>query len=253
MSSKLLVGSTGVLGSSFEGYDLLRPSKRELDITSRVSIADYLDVHPVDTIINCAAMVGIDLCEHRKFESYVLNVHGASNLAQACSLRGIRLVHFSSLYSGYENQYTKTKLVSEEYVREHLTDHAILRLPWMFGGTRPTTFLHKALECLHVGTVFKAYPDVGYVVYTKDVVDYVMKNIDVLAGTLDLIGTDTITKKDVVEYTADLLRLKCRVELMPRAHVMTLHLGKHQYTLRNWRESLKEYLTTHTVRSMNDK
>jgi len=240
MSAVLLVGSTGVLGSSFE-EDYFRPSKEEFDILDPVGMATYVTANKVSVIINCVALVGTGVCDADVQKAYDLNVKGVQNLVSLCKEHGIRLIHFSTIYSGSENLYSWTKLLSESIVLDNLKDSVVIRLPWLFGGARSTTFIHVIQDHIASGESLGLYDDPGFAAYTKDITHHVEHNLCSMFGLLDMYSQDCLVKKDLVDEVAALLGTSCKTHHKDRPIPMKPHLGARRLLLRSWKESLKEY------------
>lgn len=119
-----------------------------LDIRSQEGIISLFTTVKPDIIINCASMTAVDLCESEQEAAYEINALGPKNLALAAKEIGARLVHVSTDYvfdgkgnrpyiesdkTGPESIYGKTKLQGEEFVREILDKHFIVRTAWLYG------------------------------------------------------------------------------------------------------------------------
>jgi dTDP-4-dehydrorhamnose reductase len=120
----------------------------ELDITDLNSTISYVLSFKPDVVINCAAYTNVDKCESDKDVAFKVNALGARNLAQAAEIAGAKLLHVSTDYvfsgtcplplSEYEipnpvSVYGKTKLLSEQYVREFCSRYFIVRTAWLYG------------------------------------------------------------------------------------------------------------------------
>lgn len=78
---KRIIGVTGYKGKI--GSLLMRRAnfvKLDCDITEIGEIASALHKTPVDIIVNCAALSGVDYCESHPVEAFKVNVRGLSNL-----------------------------------------------------------------------------------------------------------------------------------------------------------------------------
>ncbi len=100
----LIFGAAGYLGTYFSHY-LACSVGASTDIADPLAVADALDHHDPDVVLNCAGRTGrpnVDWCESQKAETIRSNVLGPIVLAEACQRREILLVHLSSgcLYEG---------------------------------------------------------------------------------------------------------------------------------------------------------
>ena len=70
MMTTLVTGGSGSLGSELQKIfpDCLSPSSKDLDITNKESIENYLKNHDIDIIIHTAAITSVRLCEEISFE-----------------------------------------------------------------------------------------------------------------------------------------------------------------------------------------
>ncbi len=96
----LVTGGQGQVGLEMarlswpEGTVALFPTRADLDLASRDSIQAYLDRHPVDAIVNCAAYTAVDRAEEEPDLAFRINGEAAGWLAEA----GRPIVHLSTDY-----------------------------------------------------------------------------------------------------------------------------------------------------------
>lgn len=122
--------------------DSLAPTHRELDITDRNRVFDFIENFVPDRIIHTAAVASITRCELNKELGWRTNVLGTENLVDAC-LKFDPSVHFvylstACVFDGKrgmyteedipypENFYSLTKLLGE-FVVKKLNKHLIIR------------------------------------------------------------------------------------------------------------------------------
>ena len=98
----LLVGAGGRLGTAFERllrhHVFFTPAQGELDLLNRASIFSYIESHPADVIVNCAAYNNVDGAETNPAAAFLINAHGTQFLAEAAAKFGLPLIHFSTDY-----------------------------------------------------------------------------------------------------------------------------------------------------------
>ena len=109
----------------------------ELDITDGAWVIDDIDAYDPDIVVNCAAYTNVDAAEENEDLAYKINAEGPSNLAEACKIMGVVLVHISTDYvfgggldidKEYseddgkmpETAYGRTKLAGEEKIIESI-------------------------------------------------------------------------------------------------------------------------------------
>lgn len=149
----LVTGADGMLGESLvkvlkDSHDVVSVGKEYLDITDKDAVEKVLSSLTPEALINCAAYTNVDGCEYKKDIAFAVNAEGVKNLAETCCTRGIKLIHISTdyVFDGKKdgpyleddlvnpvNEYGRSKLKGEEYIRETLNDYLIVRSQWLHG------------------------------------------------------------------------------------------------------------------------
>lgn len=156
----LITGGNGQLGSEWvyylnkQGVEFIALPSSDLDITDHADVRRVLNNLKPDLIINCAAYTKVDQAEDDKEKAFSVNAHGVKNLADYCSERNIKMVHFSTDYvfegtledkqqlpDGYPedhitkpiNAYGESKLEGEINIRNSGCDYLIIRVSWLCG------------------------------------------------------------------------------------------------------------------------
>ncbi|MBR1803779.1 MAG: dTDP-4-dehydrorhamnose reductase [Muribaculaceae bacterium] len=151
----LITGANGQLGREMrrllDGDAQFAPiytDVEELDITNQDAVNRFIETHPVEYIVNCAAYTAVDRAEDDEATARLINVDAVSNLAAAASPRGIKVVHVSTDYvfdgTGCRpyreddpvnplSAYGRTKLAGEQALMD-ITAHdaVILRTAWLY-------------------------------------------------------------------------------------------------------------------------
>lgn len=182
----LVTGSTGQLGrtlqelaSNFPEFSFDFKPSRELDITKPKELEKFFQKENYDYCINCAAYTNVERAEKHPEEAFKVNAEGVKNLAEVCKTHKTTLVHISTdyVFDGEKqtpytvedktnpiNQYGKSKLKGEEYIRQIWDNHYIIRTSWLYskkyGHNFYRTILKKALagEQLHITDDQKGRP-----------------------------------------------------------------------------------------------
>jgi len=149
----LVTGASGFLGSkvaSFykDKYEILAPSRKEMDITVRESVVRYFEENQPDLVVHCAAVADVGTCEQNQDASWNVNVTGSENIAWAsegisakcvlCSsdqvygASGVREPHREEEVLFPNNLYGREKLQGEHSCLEINKDSVHLRLAWMY-------------------------------------------------------------------------------------------------------------------------
>ena len=101
-------------------------------------------------IIHTAAISNIELCEKNKKKAKLINYQITKNITRICCDKNIKLIFISTdhLFSGNKkfynetsycnplNYYSKTKLLSETYIKKKIKDYLILRTNFFGIGPR---------------------------------------------------------------------------------------------------------------------
>ena len=103
MITVLVTGARGQLGQClqqisghFLSLHFIFVDKDTLDITNNKDVLDFFDTHSIDWCINCAAYTAVDNAENNPGIAFEVNVIGANNIAQACQLYDVKLIHIST-------------------------------------------------------------------------------------------------------------------------------------------------------------
>ena len=154
----LITGANGQVGQCFRH---LAPDFRDwvfhfagsadLDISDKEAVDRFFQSHKnLEWVINCAAYTAVDKAELEPGKARKINVLGCKNLAEACALRGIPLIHFSTDYVYHSRQnlpfkeddpvqpkgvYARSKLAGESAAfRAHPTGTMVIRTSWVYSA-----------------------------------------------------------------------------------------------------------------------
>jgi dTDP-4-dehydrorhamnose reductase len=156
--SILITGGYGSLGTAFRlshhavDYNLITPTKSELDISDLEACRDYLRELEFTHLINAAAMVNWETCHENPQRAFNVNAVGASNMATLANEHNAKMVHISTdaVFPGLVNSpgysesdipnnpvsvYGASKLAAENTVSIIADSSLIVRLGWLFGPT----------------------------------------------------------------------------------------------------------------------
>ncbi len=223
----LITGAKGQLAREFIRYfesndlEFLAFPKEKLDVTDFNKVYKVLkDVSP-NVVINCSAYNQVDKAESEPYIAYKVNAIGVSNLAIATQEIGAKLVHYSTDYvfdgkkEGFYieedepnplNEYAKSKLQGELFIKELLEDYLIFRTSWVYGdGTQ--NFLYKLEQWAKERDVLKiAVDEFSVPTSTRTIVEVTMKAIDVgLTGLYHLVNSGYASR---YEWAKEYFRIK---------------------------------------------
>ena len=131
----------------------------------------------VNIVINCIGLTSVEECEKNYELAYNANVIIAGNIAKACHLSKIKLVHISTdhLFEGSSafknekdsklplNNYAKTKSKGEDIILENCPEALIIRTNFFgLGPNYKPSFSDKILRDLERGKNLNLFNDVFY-------------------------------------------------------------------------------------------
>ena len=192
LDMKILV--TGVKGQL--GFDCLRELKirgyynvmgidiEELDLTDEAKVKEYLFSYRPEVVIHSAAFTAVDKAELEPEKVYQINALAPLYLARVCASINAKMIYISTDYvfdgkgdTPFEvdspreglSVYGKTKSQGEDFVREVLDEHFIVRITGAF-GINGNNFVKTMLRLADMGkTELNVVCDqIGSVTYTVD-------------------------------------------------------------------------------------
>ena len=159
----VIFGSKGYMGQEFLK---LYPGAAtpDVDIAEREMVAQALDEHAPDVVINCAGKTGspnVDWCEDHKMETLRSNVTGPLVLLEECAKRNIYWVHLSTgcIYTGDESTrfteedppnftgsfYSRTKGWADQILKEFPVLQLRIRMPFS-DSAHPRNLITKLVK-----------------------------------------------------------------------------------------------------------
>ena len=181
-------------------------------------------------VIHCAALTDTTLCEQDPDLAYRINGLGARNVAIACQRTGAAMCYTSTneVFDGRKgepyfewdqpnpvNAYGRSKLVGEQYVRELLPAHYIVRTAWVYGHGSAKHFPAKVLKLAETTAELKMVTDeVATPTSAYDLADAIAKLVlEPFYGTYHLTNDGQCSR---LEWAQEVLRLaKRQVRLTP--------------------------------------
>jgi len=148
------------LCKAFAKHSVYPLSSRQPDVASLDDVRQKVSDLKPDWILHTAAFTRVDEAESNPFEAYRVNALGARNLAAAAVENGSRLVFYSTdyVFDGAQkrpyrewdppnplNEYGRSKLAGEFFVRSICPPHLVVRTSWLFGSKGPH-FVQRILQ-----------------------------------------------------------------------------------------------------------
>jgi dTDP-4-dehydrorhamnose reductase len=172
-----VTGTTGRVGAALakhfsREHEVIPLPRAEFDFSDPVSMAARLESLDCEVFLNPGGLTSLEACEDDPEMARQLNVQAPSQLAAWASLRGVRLVHFSTdyVFSGDQPElrtesetpgplsvYGRSKLAGEQVVLAH-PGHLVLRVSWVFGPEKPS-FLDSVIRDALAGKPLSAIGD----------------------------------------------------------------------------------------------
>lgn len=148
----------------------------------RKSIVDFKP----DVIINLAALTDLEFCEKEQENAWLTNGLGAENLGLVANQLEVPYVYISTagifggeqeIYNDFHipnplSVYAQSKYYGEQYVRNSVRKHYVLRAGWMMGGgpSKDKKFINKIYKqiCAGANELFVVDDKLGTPTYTVD-------------------------------------------------------------------------------------
>ena len=172
--------------------ELFALDKKSLDISDPNSVSEALSYYKPDVVINCAAYNFVDEAERHFDIAYKVNALGPKNLAYVCGKDNILLVHYSTdyVFDGEKgdfyteqdeprpiNNYGKSKLEGERFLREQTDNFLLFRVSWVFGEGKQN-FFYKLKEWTVMQDIVRVVCDqISVPTYVEDIVKITMHAI----------------------------------------------------------------------------
>ncbi|GAA4268747.1 dTDP-4-dehydrorhamnose reductase [Hyunsoonleella aestuarii] len=198
MNFKVLVtGANGQLGETIKDLYAIHPlkidfvfvSKKDLDITSKLQLEEYFHQNKFHFCVNCAAYTNVEQAQKTPEEAFKINAEGVKNLALECKKHEIVLIHISTDYvfdgkksEPYKvddipnpiNEYGKSKLAGEEYIKSYLDEYFIIRTSWLYSKKFGNNFYKFIVEKANQGLDLSITTDqTGCPTDTEDLSKYI--------------------------------------------------------------------------------
>jgi dTDP-4-dehydrorhamnose reductase len=162
----LILGSRGMLGKKMverlNNHLVISPPRDELNLENYEACLKYFTNAAPDLIINCAAYTDVEMSEKMPYLAFDGNFKIPSNIARACSIINIPLIHFSTDYVYGKNShpisensirdplnvYGYSKLLGEQVIQQTLDKYLIFRVSWLYDlvGKNFYTFVLNKLK-----------------------------------------------------------------------------------------------------------
>lgn len=277
MNKVLLLGSTGLLGSAIKSvfenssdFELLAPNREQLELRSPLQVADYIEDHMPDIIINCAGYNLVDNCEvedHEQVLAEELNIDLVMQLAILSKNINSYFITFSSDYvfdgkkeSPYLesdvpnpiNYYGQTKHAAEVKAISNNDKALVIRTSWLFGPNK-NNFVSAIVNKLKSDEPVTVVNDqLGCPTYTLDIANFLLDKIlyEKPSGILHLVNDKpcswydfAVEIRDALSLTKEILPISSeelkRLATRPNYSILA---SENIKPMRDHMEALNDYL-----------
>ena len=188
----LVTGASGQLGQEFQNNvskstdDFYFTDEKELDITNKNHVLNYVSDNQIELIINCAAYTDVNGSETNKNKAIKVNSVAIKNLVEICEEKKIKMIHFSTDYVYNSNNlspineesninpinyYGISKREGEKIIEKSSSDSIIIRTSWlysMYGNNFVKTMIEKGENQEKIYVINDQF---GCPTYSKDLVE----------------------------------------------------------------------------------
>jgi dTDP-4-dehydrorhamnose reductase len=229
----IIIGAGGRLGSVLvrryrDEHEVTAFNHAQLNIADEGQILARIDTLDFDILINTAAFTSVDLCETHPDDAFRINADAPDVLAEVCSDRNAKLIHFSTdyVFDGAKREpyvesddaepisvYGKSKRMGEESVLAAQDRHLVVRVSWVFGPDRPSFIdgvIKRARESEHVDAIADKFSSPTYALDIAEMLPHFF-NVDVSGGILHFTNPGPCSWQEYAQHALDC----CREEGIP--------------------------------------
>lgn len=215
----LIIGASGLLGSKIyekflENYKTIGTYSKNKEKNlyfydmMQKDLTIFKEIKP-NIVIHTAGLTKLDPCETNKEETYKINVAGTENIIKGCKLNNSKIVYISTdfVFDGKKGNYNeeditnplsyyaKTKLKSEEIVKNSGLDYIIARVAVLYGAKQNNKLVSWCVDNLKNQEYVTLIADH---IRTPTLVDDIAKALNVLiqknrTGTYHIAGSEKLS------------------------------------------------------------
>lgn len=274
----MITGANGMLGRDLmqsleEKHVLIGATMDDFDITNLDLTVNFIKEIKPDIVIHSAAYTDVDGCESNVDTAFKVNSLGARNVAVACNENNAAMVYISTdyVYDGTKGQpyieydrtnpmsiYGKSKLAGENYVKDFLNKHYIIRTSWLY-GLNGKNFVTTMLNLGKTKDEINVVSDqMGSPTYTPDLAQAIGKLIEKQTyGTFHITNSEHCSWYDYAKEIFEIANIDIRVNPItteelkrpaprPKYSVLDNYCWKLEgyESLRPYKEALREYMNS---------
>ncbi|EZH72274.1 dTDP-4-dehydrorhamnose reductase [Aquimarina atlantica] len=273
----LITGSSGQLGQCIEkikknypGLQLHFASSEILDITKNEEVQHFFKNKSFNFVVNCAAYTNVEQAEKEPEKAFLVNATGVLNLAQVCKEYNITLIHISTdyVFDGTKktpyveeddpnpiNEYGKSKLAGEQYIKEILEKYFIIRTSWLyseFGHNFFKTIMKKSKTEQELTIVTS---ETGTPTNANDLAKFILDMIVINYRKYGIYHFSNLGKATWYDFANEILRVSDKLDYImlkktdnyptfaqrPKYSVLSKEkcIDSFHFKILNWKNSLK--------------
>lgn len=263
-----ITGADGALGIAMqtvfrrENITFRASDLKQLDVADYAAARAALSNYRPDIILHCAAMSNVDACEQNRELAHRVNALSTMGLATIARKISAKMLYVSTNYvfdgthekpySEYStphplNEYGRTKLLGERYVKDICDRYTIVRTAWLFGHNAKNfipSFLASASKPSSIDVICDQF---GSFTYTVDLAETLFLLIKADAhGMFHIVNTGIGSWLDFALKAKDIMRLKTDIKSVETEE---LHLAAPRPRYAPLESTNYEYLTSKTMRA----
>lgn len=232
-----------VLGTHRNRVSLRDVTALPLDLGNAETLARQLGELNPDLVVHAAGLTSVDKCEENPALARHANAELARNVAEATASRNTRLVHISTDHlfagnrSGYGeddtpeplNEYARSKLLAEEWVRQADPRALIIRTNFFgWGHAGRQSFSDWIVYSLRAGREITMFDDVHFTPILADALATAAHRlVDLSAnGTFNVAGDERVSKYEFAKRLAQAFSLPDGLVLRGSVHEVGLHANR---------------------------
>ena len=281
----VILGAGGRLGAALvrecrDKFDVTGFNHTQLDLSNLAGVREKLRETGFDVLINAAGFTKVDVCETQPDRAFLINAEVPRVLADICSEKSARLIHFSTdyVFDGEKREpyteedepipisiYGESKLAGENNVLAAQGQNLVVRVSWVFGPDRPS-FIDAMVQLAQENEEVDAVADkFSTPTYTLDIAEMLPRffGSDAPGGILHFANAGKCSWQEYAQWAVDCchdagLPLKAKTIGARKLRQMTNWVARRpvysvlsiaKYTKltgippRTWREAVSDYIT----------
>jgi len=284
-----LIGNRGMLETEVE--ELLQERKmdyfasdKELDITNKDQLEEFISDKPLSWIINCSAYTAVDKAEDEPELAFQINAYGPLHIAKIARNKRAKLIHVSTDYvfdATREEAYTETdipnpisvygtsKYQGEINIQKTVKEFFLLRTSWLY-GKNGVNFVYTMLRLFKERNEVSVLGDQwGSPTYAPDLAEVLLKIVHLNSESYGIYHFTNEGKTTWYDFACEINRISQKKGLLTkevriqrissedypskakRPHNSFLSKNKITQTFnlypRNWEAALDEFMLSITM------